>query len=89
MEPVIILIIALVVATLVFGIILKIKFTQTTRRKPDDKYNDFHLGEMTSRDIPGKLKEHEQAYARWYSRQKNKSGVNKPRVEGDKKWNRK
>jgi len=62
----------LVTSSIVLGVFMK---NRNSKRK-QDKYNDFHLGEMTRHDIPGKIIPKAQDKTKWSSREsKNKEGL--------------
>lgn len=59
----------LVTSSIVLGVFMK---NRSNKRKQDN-YNDFHLGEMTRHDIPGKLIQNNKDSKKWSSREsKNK-----------------
>lgn len=59
----------LVTSSIVLGAFMK---NRNSKRKQNN-YNDFHLGEMTRHDIPGKLIQNNKDSKKWSSREnKNK-----------------
>lgn len=62
----------LVTSSIVLGVFMKNK----SNKRKQDRYNDFHLGEMTRHDIPSKNLPKTQNKKKWSSREiKNKEGL--------------
>lgn len=62
------ILISIAFVAVVTAIVYKRVKSKKVKSNDSDHYNGFHLGEMTSHDIPLPAVKREQEYARWSSR---------------------
>jgi hypothetical protein len=68
-------IVSSIIIIIILAIAIKKRNSRNNKNNPDDLYNNFHLGEMTSHDIPARFTKREKEYGKWSSRQTKKTEV--------------
>jgi hypothetical protein len=85
MNAIVLITIAVSSIIIILAIVTKKRNSRNNKKNPNDTYNNFHLGEMTSHDIPATFIKREKEYAKWSSRQIKKADTNSIQKKGEER----